>query len=228
MLGQPGTQQSIWSLVASGGFAMYPLLVCSLLSWGVILERLWSFRTLSHDLRLFHNEALHALLRGDRQTVINLCHRYPDLPSSRILAIAVERLSSKDKRIQSKWQEAIERHRQLVNQSLRRGLWLLGTIGAASPFIGLFGTVLGILRSFQQMARAGSGGFAVVAAGISESLIATAAGIVVAVIAVMAYNAFQTRVGSLILMIKLHAEEFAEILDAEFQSGHSPYSGTGT
>jgi len=214
MLSQGGTQ-SIWSLVTSGGFAMYPLLLCSLLSWGVIFERLWSFKTLAHDLRIFHNEALQALFRGERQTVINLCHRYPELPTSRLLAIAVERLSSKDKRIKSKWQEAIERHRQLVNQGLRRNLWMLGTIGSASPFIGLFGTVLGILRSFQQMARAGSGGFAVVAAGISESLIATAAGIVVAVIAVLAYNAFQTRVGGFILMIKLHAEEFAEILDAE-------------
>ena len=62
----------------------------------------------------------------------------------------------------------------------------------------LFGTVVGILTAFQNMAKTGSGGFAVVASGISESLIATAAGIVVAVISVMAYNAFQTRWNQLV------------------------------
>ncbi|MFL5814884.1 MAG: MotA/TolQ/ExbB proton channel family protein, partial [Bdellovibrionia bacterium] len=65
-----------------------------------------------------------------------------------------------------------------------------------------------------QMAAKGSGGFAVVAAGISEALIATAAGIVVAVIAVMAFNAFQTRWNSLVLTIRVHTEEFSEILSS--------------
>jgi len=72
--------------------------------------------------------------------------------------------------------------------------------------------VIGILRSFHEMARTGSGGFNVVAAGISESLIATAAGIVVAVIAVMAFNAFQTRWSSLVLTIKLQMEELSEMI----------------
>ncbi len=90
----------------------------------------------------------------------------------------------------------------------------MGTIGSAAPFIGLFGTVVGVLESFQQMAVKGSGGFAVVAAGISEALIATAAGIVVAVIAVMAFNAFQTRWNGLVLTIRVHTEEFSEILSS--------------
>ena len=92
---------------------------------------------------------------------------------------------------------------------------ILGTIGSSAPFIGLFGTVIGILRSFQEMAKTGSGGFAVVASGISESLIATAAGIVVAVVAVMSYNAFQIRWGRLTLLIRLQMEELAEMLDSE-------------
>jgi biopolymer transport protein ExbB len=128
--------------------------------------------------------------------------------------VGLERLSSNDRRIRAKWIEALERRRQLLNQDLKRNLWILGTIGSASPFIGLFGTVVGVLRSFQEMARTGSGGFAVVAAGISESLIATAAGIVVAVIAVMAFNAFQTRWNALVLTIRIHTEEFTEVLSS--------------
>ena len=204
---------SILSLITSGGFAMYPLVICSLLVWGVIFERLWNYRRLGHDLKAFHLNALNALLRGDRDQLRRTCEQERDLPTSRLLMVALERLSSKDRRVREKWAEALERNRQLLNLELRQNLWLLGTIGSAAPFIGLFGTVIGILRSFQEMARTGSGGFAVVAAGISESLIATAAGIVVAVIAVMAYNAFQTRWTGLVLMIRVHTEELAEMLE---------------
>ena len=71
---------------------------------------------------------------------------------------------------------------------------LLATIGNNAPFIGLFGTVLGIIKAFHNMAVMGSGGFSVVAAGISEALVATGLGLAVAIIAVIFYNYFQTRI----------------------------------
>ena len=204
--------QSIWGLIASGGFAMVPLVICSLIVWVVIFERLWRYLTLGPGLRSFHLEALNAILRRDEAGVRRLCERNAKVPTAALLTVALERIRSNDPRLRSRWLEALERQRQLLNQQLRQNLWLLGTIGAAAPFIGLFGTVVGILTSFQEMARAGSGGFAVVAAGISQSLIATAAGIVVAVISVMAFNAFQTRWNSLVLLIKVQTEEIAEVL----------------
>jgi biopolymer transport protein ExbB len=204
----------ILGLVASGGFAMYPLLLCSLVAWVVIIERFWRYRRMGEDLRSFHLEALNASLRDDQDALRALCARHAKLPTSRLLVVALERISAKDSRLQSRWVEALERKRQLVNQDLRSYLWLLGTIGSAAPFIGLFGTVVGILRSFHDIARTGSGGFTVVAAGISESLIATAAGIVVGVISVMAYNAFQTKWSGLVLLIRVQAEEMVEILDS--------------
>jgi biopolymer transport protein ExbB len=209
----------IWEFIVAGGFAMYPLLLCSFLVWGVIFERVWRYRSLGRDLRAFHLEAVNALLRNDADALRGLCSRQPGLPTARLVSAALERLGAKDERLRAKWQEALERRRQQVNQELRRYLWILGTIGSAAPFIGLFGTVVGILRSFQDMARTGSGGFAVVAGGISESLIATAAGIVVAVIAVVAYNAFQTRWTALVMQIRLQTEELAEILEATATRG---------
>ena len=206
--------QNIWELVASGGFTMYPLVLCSLIVWGVIFERLWSFRSLGRQLKSFHLEAMNTLLRNDLDALRRLCLQHPTLPTSRLLLVAVDRLGSKDYRMKNYWLEAVERRRQVMNHELRQNLWLLGTIASASPFIGLFGTVVGILRSFQEMARTGSGGFAIVAAGISESLITTAAGIVVAVIAVMSFNAFQTRWNSLILNIRVDIEELTELLAA--------------
>ena len=86
---------------------------------------------------------------------------------------------------------AVERERQRVNLRMRRGLWILGTVGATAPFVGLFGTVVGIMNAFHDMAHTGQGGFAVVAAGISEALITTAAGIAVAVLAVVLFNVAQ-------------------------------------
>ncbi|MEO5968950.1 MAG: MotA/TolQ/ExbB proton channel family protein [Bdellovibrionia bacterium] len=206
--------QNLWGLVMSGGFSMYPLVLCSLAVWGVIFERLWSFRRLGNQLRSFHLEAMNALLRNDFEALRRLCHTYSTLPTARLVAVALERLSSKDVRLKGKWLEAVDRSRQLINQELRSNLWILGTIGSSAPFIGLFGTVVGILRSFQEMARTGSGGFAIVAAGISESLVATAAGIVVAVVGVMAFNAFQTRWSNLVLTIRVNTEELTEVLSS--------------
>lgn len=201
---------------------MYPLLLCSILVWGVIFERLWNYRRLGNHLRAFYLEATNALLRSDLNGLRGLCQRDADLPTSRLLTIALDRLASKDERIRSRWQEALDRKRQLINHELRQNLWILGTIGSSAPFIGLFGTVIGILRSFQDMAKTGSGGFAVVAAGISESLVATAAGIVVAVISVMAFNAFQVRWNHLVLTLRLQVEELNELLDAAAPGNQAP------
>ncbi len=220
--------QAVFEWLRSGGFAMYPLLLCSFSVWVIIFERLWHYRRLRRELKAFHLEALNAILRGgmsgnsasDWERLRSLCVRHSRLPTAQLLTEALERLTTSDERLRKKWQDHLERRRQLLNQELRGQLWILGTIGSSAPFIGLFGTVVGILRSFHEMAKTGSGGFAVVASGISESLIATAAGIVVAVVAVMAYNTFQTRWNSLVLMIKLHTEELAEML--ECMSGETP------
>ena len=204
---------NLWNLVVAGGFVMYPLVICSLLVWGVIFERLWSFYRLSRGLRSFHLEAMNALLRSDLDALRGVCRQNSQLPTAALTLTALDRLGAKDQRLRASWRDALERRRQVLNQELRQNLWLLGTIGSAAPFIGLFGTVVGILRSFQEMARTGSGGFAVVAAGISESLVATDAGIVVAVVAVMSFNAFQTRWSYLVLTVRLQMEELVELLD---------------
>ena len=94
---------------------------------------------------------------------------------------------------------------------LKRNLWVLGTIGSASPFIGLLGTVIGIVRAFHDMAEQGAGGFSVVAGGISEALIATAAGLVVAIIALITYNVFVTAANQTLNGVKLAVEELLDL-----------------
>jgi len=205
---------TILDLFKNGGATMIPLVICSLVGWAVILERVWRFRKLGQDLKEFHLQAMNGLLRQEWDEVKKLCERSGGLPTAELLKIAIDRLGAKDERLRLNWLEAVGGGRQILNRDVRKNLWMLGTIGSAAPFIGLAGTVVGILQAFGEMARKGAGGFAVVAAGISEALIATAAGIIVAVVAVIAFNAFQTRWSSLVLLVKIQTEEFAEILSS--------------
>lgn len=209
-----GENTSLWEMIRHGGMTMIPLVLFSLVGWAVIFERSWRYRSLYEELRSFHLQAMNALLRKEWDDVKKLCDQNEGLPTAELLKTAIDRLNAKDERLRANWLEAVDRRRQVLNQELRKNLWMLGTIASAAPFIGLAGTVVGILQAFSEMARKGAGGFAVVAAGISEALIATAAGIIVAVVAVVAFNALQTRWSRFVLLIRIQTEEFAEILEA--------------
>lgn len=196
--------QSLVEMIRSGGFVMIPLIAASLLIWAIIFERSIRYWKLDEKLSQFQREVIDALTQKDFKQAKWLCDRQAELPVARLLSVA---LQSDTLNLQQ-----IERNRQKINQELRKGLWILGTLGSASPFIGLFGTVVGILKSFQMIAETGKGGFAVVAAGISEALIATAAGILVAVVSVIAFNTFQVKWGKLVFTIRTNTEELLEKL----------------
>jgi biopolymer transport protein ExbB len=195
---------SLWGLIRTGGWTMVPLFVCSVAVWGIVVERLWSLRRWRERNREFLLSFSNHWLRGDREAARKLC----DVANVELAKIAGELIQEgrADNLVMR-----VDRKRLEQAAELRRYLWLLGTIGSAAPFIGLFGTVVGIIRAFTSMAETGAGGFAVVAAGISEALVATAAGILVAVIAVFFFNYFQVRVGRLQFQLKLLADEMVEV-----------------
>jgi biopolymer transport protein ExbB/TolQ len=91
---------------------------------------------------------------------------------------------------------------------------VLATIGSIAPFVGLFGTVIGIMKSFHFIGETGAGGFAVIAAGISEALVATALGLGVAVVAVAFYNYFEARLDRIEAALRIHAGHVGEAGDA--------------
>jgi biopolymer transport protein ExbB len=105
---------------------------------------------------------------------------------------------------------ACERAESIVNAELKRGLSSLATIGATAPFVGLFGTTVGIINAFQAMSSEQASGLAAVAGGISEALVATAFGLFVAVPAVWAYNAFTNRVESFQIEMTNSASELMD------------------
>lgn len=107
---------------------------------------------------------------------------------------------------------AVDREVRMRVADMERFVPLLGTIAAAAPFIGLLGTVIGIIRAFRAISVSGSGGPQVVAAGIAEALVATALGLFVAIPALVAYNYFSTKIRRTTENIEICADELVETL----------------
>jgi biopolymer transport protein TolQ len=111
---------------------------------------------------------------------------------------------------------ALERQAAREVQSFKRGLGVLATVGSTAPFVGLLGTTMGIVNSFQQMASSGSGGLGTVSAGISEALITTAFGLLVAIPAVMAFNFLQGWIDARAVDLSESSNEFLDVVSKHF------------
>jgi len=170
----------MWELLEQGGVVMYPLGLCSLLTLAILLERLVRFRHADRDPAVVMRQAEAALKSA------NSPPKWQDepAPSIRAVAAAFEGRGLPPERVEERVRAA------LSSEALRLSahVSIVGTIGNIAPFIGLFGTVLGIIRAFRDIGQVGAAGPAVVATGISEALVATAAGLFVAISAVIAYN----------------------------------------
>src|SRR5262245_22966267 len=205
-----------------GWMTTYPLLVASVLVVGIFLERLWRFRGLRDATRALTKSTIEALVRRDLEAARKLCERSEQL----IAKIFLEAMRWRNVPLED-LERVLSTSRHEAAYELKRGLWLIGTIGSLAPYVGLFGTVVGIIRAFADMAEHGTGGFEVVAAGISEALIATAAGLAVAIIALLFFNYLQTRVGLIAGGYARSCERFVQALLFLESSGreHSGASG---
>jgi len=185
----------LFSMIELGGVVMYPLFACSVVSVAVVLERIWVLMRAARSSERLQHAVASAWSQGGLGDVRTLALRDAS-PLATIFRAALADCADYHGAAELRDRVA-RRHLAEVNRALKRYVWLLGTIGSLAPFIGLFGTVLGIIRSFESMAATGAGGFAVVAAGISEALIATAGGLLVGVLAIFAYNAMMVRIGNI-------------------------------
>ena len=194
--------QSVLELIRQGGWAMYPLVFCSVLALAVIGEHTWILWKVVRPGKPVA-AAVMTRVAHDAFDEARLLARTASSPVGHVFAGGLNghpsHVALRD----------MERRRQELLHGLKRHLWLLATVGSLAPFIGLFGTVLGIVRSFHSMAITGQGGFAVVSAGISEALIATAAGLVVAIIALGAYNWLLSQFNAFGAFLRFRIEELA-------------------
>src|SRR5712692_5734538 len=170
------------------------------------VERALFLRGFANKARELHEQIVRALLRGDAAIALHECDR-SHVATAALYRAAFDRANRPDRIA-----DAVDRARREVIQALRAPLWMLGTLGAVMPFVGLFGTVVGILGSFRQIGMTGQSGFAVVAPAISEALITTAGGIAVAVEAVVLFNVFQARIAHQAFDMTLRSDELTEVV----------------
>jgi len=201
----------VWALIQQGAISTYPLLACSVILLGIVLERAWSLRGVIGSTAKLTRAVVPVLARGDWHGALDVVRKHRACPARRIYTDLID--SEGGVPMPELERVASERNFEEV-QGAGSNLWVLGTIGAAAPFIGLFGTVLGIIRAFHAIALAGTGGFAVVAAGISEALIATALGLAVGIIAVVFYNYFQSRVDRIDASLRIGSGRVLEAVSA--------------
>jgi biopolymer transport protein ExbB len=198
-------------IIHKGAIATYPLIILSIVSLTVVFERLWSLRNIGAITLRVTESILDPIKKGQRDLAIAICKQNSNCPAGRIFLNILEREASARLEVaNSIAAEALFEE----TQKLKKHLWILGTVASSAPFIGLLGTVVGIIKSFESMAIAGTGGFAVVAAGISEALVATALGLGVAIIAVIFYNYFQTRIATLTGLFRIQVAKIVQSMSA--------------
>lgn len=202
---------SVFQLITAGGFTIIILSACSILSLAVIAERCIYYWNRSRIGRAeFMSNIRKELKSRDIETALRLCKK-SNTPFSDVVYSGLSFTGHSEKEISNNMERAIVVETNL----LERYTAIVGTIGSIAVYIGLFGTVLGIIKAFNDISASGTGGINVVINGIAESLVCTAAGLCVAVPAVVAYNYFIKRIDNFITDMELCASETADLVKAK-------------
>lgn len=203
-------------MIWKGGFMMTPLILCSIFMLAVILERRRSLEQLRIDLTPFRTRLEDLLRSGDIAGAVKLCDETTG-PVAAVLGVGLRRYEQlrkagrTDDVVESGVIRAMEDYAPHVIANLEKYLGVLATVGNIAPLFGFLGTVTGMIRSFQDIAAAGNMTPQVVASGISEALLTTAAGLMIAIPAFIAYNYYTTRVRRFVLDIE---ESSAHLIEA--------------
>jgi biopolymer transport protein ExbB/TolQ len=176
------------------------LLILSVWSLYISVERLLFFRKAQKQSLAFAKLATENLKHDRPQAVIDAAQKYPQSHLARVVSAGLQSFQFenqtsplKDEEIVEAASRAVERSALLTTSDFKRGIGSLATIATTAPFIGLFGTVIGIINAFRGMALTGSGGIGAVSAGIAEALVTTALGLFVAIPAAWMFNFFQNK-----------------------------------
>lgn len=197
-------------LLQAGGWLMWPILACSVVAVAIIIERLWMLRS-GRVIPKHLLAEVWQLQRTDKLQMNDINDLRKSSPLGRILASGLmNRHHSREI-----MKEAVEdTGRQVVHQ-LERYLNTLGTIAAITPLLGLLGTVIGMIKVFTTITAEGVGDPTILAGGISEALITTAAGMSVAIPSLMFFRFFQGRINALVVRMEEESMQLVEVMAGE-------------
>jgi biopolymer transport protein TolQ len=222
-LADPGAQLSIWALFWQAGWVvklvMIGLLVASVWTWAIIFDKVISFNRMRASLNRFEQtfwsgqslEELYRTLADKKVTGMGAIF----VAAMREWKKSFEKGARSPLALQTRIDKAMDLALTREMERMEARLGFLATIGSASPFVGLFGTVVGIMTSFQAIAGSKSTNLAVVAPGIAEALLATAIGLLAAIPAVIAYNKLSSDAGKIAVRMEGFSDEFSAILSRQ-------------
>lgn len=200
----------MFELVKSGGWVMGPLLLCSVVATAIVAERFWALRKQRICPRNLVDQ-IWQWAKAGQMDVMRISSLRGSSPLGRVLAAGLmNRHYSREV-----MKESIEEAGRHVVLELERYLNTLGTIASISPLLGLLGTVLGMIKVFTAISAVGVGSPTEMAGGLSEALITTVAGLIVAIPSLMFYRHFQRRVDELVSTMEQEAIKMVEILHGD-------------
>ena len=206
--------QNMLNLALGGGtWVLWLLVALSIISVAIMVERGMVFYRRRFAAEEFIRKVVPLFRTADWQGAREVCAASPALEPQVLLA-GLRRAEAGPEAVS----QAMEAERIRVNLQLDQGLSFLGTLGANAPFIGLFGTVLGIIHAFKDLALAEGGGGPAVMAGIAEALVATAVGLLVAIPAVVMYNFYHRRLH----VVQERSQRLGRLLLASLSSPAAP------
>lgn len=221
---------SLWALFMQAGFVvkmvMLGLLAASVWTWAIVIDKIMSYSRARRQFDQFEQ------VFWSGQSLEELYRTLAERSNTGLAAMFVaamrewkksfERGARSPIGLQMRIDRAMDVTLARESETLEARLGSLATIGSAAPFVGLFGTVVGIMTSFQAIAGSKSTNLAVVAPGIAEALLATAIGLVAAIPAVIAYNKFSGEAGKLTARMEGFADEFSAILSRQIDEKLQP------
>lgn len=199
----------MFEIVKSGGIFMVPIILCSIVAAGIFLERLWTLqpkRVLPADLV----DKVWRWAGSEQLQEKHIVALEQSSPLGRVLAAGLANRHREHAIVK----EAIEDTGRHVVHELERFINALGTIASISPLLGLLGTVSGMIRTFNDITDQGVGNPQVLAGGISEALVSTAAGLIVAIPAVIGYRFLRGRVEFLVVQMEKEAMKLIQAIDS--------------
>ena len=198
----------MWEIVRAGGLFMWPIILCSIIAAAIVLERLWTLqqrRVVPPDLTRRVWQLVETGQVNDK--VIAALHE--NSPMGKLLATGLANRHRPREVLMERLQDT-GRH---VVHDLDRFLNTLGTIAGISPLLGLLGTVMGIIKAFTAISQGGMGDPKLLSGGISEALVTTAAGLCVAIPALIAYRYLRGRVDDMVVQMEKDVVRFADALE---------------
>jgi biopolymer transport protein ExbB len=204
----------MWELVKAGGYVMWPIILCSIAAAAIFVERLWTLQ----EKRVIPNELTKKVVQWIETRELNdkmIAALEQNSPLGKVIAVGLaNRNRSRDILVE----RVTDTGRHVVHE-LERFIGMLGTIASISPLLGLLGTVSGIINAFNDITVRGTGDPRILSGGIAQALVATAAGLVVAIPSLVGYRYLRGRIEGLVIQMEKEAMTLVELLETQKSRG---------